>query len=179
MPAPASQAPRTGGASSGAYLPPMPDMIRAPRGPDFVDRGQGQGPQIAAHQPRPPAVRTQSPEGPTPFRPSTSAGTAPLAPRSAKLELPPPEALGLLPSTAASLDWAAARSALEKCQARTYRLEKTASGSHRFLCTVPYADQPSRCREFVGEAASEAEAVQQVLAEIARWQAGRLTALAP
>lgn len=113
-----------------------------------------------------------------PFRPSAPAAATPTVPRHARLELPPPEALGLLPSTAACLDWAAARSALEKCQARTYRLEKTTRGTHRFLCTVPYADQPNRCREFVAEAATEAEAVQQVLAEIARWQASRMTASA-
>jgi hypothetical protein len=119
--------------------------------------------------------RQEPPNGQVPFRTTHSS--------VGRLELPAPEALGLLPretkpvaqqpprSEEPALDWAGLRADLERVQARSFRLEKAATGLFRFSCTVAHPAAPGKSREFVAEAQSENHAVRLVLTEIAQWQA--------
>ncbi|HMP01885.1 MAG TPA: hypothetical protein PKD86_05085 [Gemmatales bacterium] len=158
---------------NGAYLPPMPEMLQAPRGPDFADRGRQPAPKPAPNRAEP---KLDKP-APAPTT-ATAAGSLP------PLRIPDPGSLGLLPqrlptartSAAATLDWAELKSALARVEARGYRLEKLPTGEHRFVCSVPYPTDAGRLREFVAAADSEHEAVAQVLTAIDLWRDGQVTA---
>lgn len=165
--------------AGGIYLPPMPEMLRAPAGPDFADgRSSAAAASGQAMVPAPPGQ--VPPKRQVPFR-ATHANVG-------KLELPAPEALGLLPRAAKpdahhlptiaepALNWSVLRAELDRLHTRSFRLEKTASGAFRFTCTVAHPVAAGKSREFVAEAQSEDQAVRLVLTEIAQWQAQQLSA---
>jgi hypothetical protein len=87
-----------------------------------------------------------------------------------KLELPPPEALGIrVPQPAAPLDWTALRVRLDRLGAKQFSSERLPEGGYRFRCQLPSAD-PARPRTAEGRAATEAEAVRRALEQA---EAGR------
>lgn len=115
----------------------------------------------------PPTIRSQSPDEPT-------AASTP--PRPARIELPPPEELGIaLAARPVTLDWSAAHRRLEQLGACCIRLEKLANGGCRFTCVLP-TGQPDRthCIESLG--ASAAEAVTVALDRAEAWARQRTAA---
>lgn len=111
--------------------------------------------QQAAARPAAPVVRGQSPDE-APARPVRSAAL--------KLEMPPPEALGV-PVPAAAVDWTDLRLKLDRLGATRFALEQV-DGGYRFTCQVPAAD--GRARTVEGRAATEAAAVQRALDQAGR-----------
>jgi hypothetical protein len=98
--------------------------------------------------PAPPIVRGQKPDD-APARPML------------KLEMPPPEALGV-PAPAAPPDWTELRVRLDRIGATGFAMRKQADGSYRFACQVRPAGGPPRTVE--GRGATEAEAVRRAVA---------------
>jgi hypothetical protein len=143
-------------------------------------------PQAAPAAPRPAAARAPQPPSvawpaPPPAPTPVAAGRAPAAvvrgqmpeephPAAAppKLALPPPEALGVpVPHPAAPVDWTALRVRLDRLGATEFALERLPEGDYRFRCRLPSAD-PAHPRTVEVRAATEAEAVQQALAQAER-----------
>jgi hypothetical protein len=90
-------------------------------------------------------------------------GPASPAVRPAPSRMPSPAEFGLGSTASAmpsSVDWSDIRGRMSRLNITAYRLDPTATG-FRFVCSVPTNDGP---RELKGEAATEAEAIQQVLA---------------
>jgi hypothetical protein len=97
--------------------------------------------------------------------------------------LPAPEELGLMTAPAAApaaptasvsgmpVSWASARNRLEQLGATYYRLEKAAEGGYRFSCALPYPQSTTKQRNFEVRAASEEEAVREVMQEVEQWRA--------
>jgi hypothetical protein len=121
------------------YAAPQPAYAQPPR------------PQ-PARATNPPVIRGQIPDE-TPRR-----SAAP------KLEMPPPEALGV-PVPAAPPDWIALRVRLDRLGATRFSLDRSADG-YRFTCQVTGTDGKPRTLE--GRAATESEAVQRALATAGR-----------
>lgn len=157
----------------------MPEMLRAPSGPNFADDCSSRAPAPGQAVVTTPPWQVL-PKGQMPFR-ATHADVG-------KLELPAPEALGLMPRgiqpdsqhspscAEPALNWAVLRAELDRLQARSFRLEKTASGAFRFTCSVALPAATGKSREFVAESQSENQAVNLLLMEIAQWQARQLSA---
>ncbi len=157
---------------SDMYLPPMPDMLQAPRQQLAGPPRYGQR-ELADTKPAPKSnvvIRGQSADEPPPKPKPTAAMPAP-AP--SKLAIPSPEELGLAAASSAPAgDWPMARARLDKLGATYYRLEKAPEG-FRFICALPYPQAPSKQREFEALGASEPEAIRQALAQVEQWQAAR------
>jgi hypothetical protein len=91
----------------------------------------------------------------------------------APLTLPPPEQLGIgipRPVPAGNLDWNVVHGRLRQLGSLTFQLQKGPEGGYRFLCLLP-TRQPDRARRIEASAATEAEAVQSVLAQAEQWAA--------
>jgi hypothetical protein len=82
------------------------------------------------------------------------------APR--KLEMPPPEALGVpVPRPERPVDWTSLRVRLDRLGATRFALERT-DGGYRFTCQMPTADA-AHPRTLEGRATTEQEAVRRAL----------------
>jgi hypothetical protein len=153
-------------------LPQSPNSQRSPvqapaRSAPTAQAGRAPGfiPVQPLPVPQAPTIRGQSPEEPkpAPVWPPPGVVAAAAAP-PAPLAIPAPEQLGLAamrPVETARLDWAAARTRLDRLGATCFYLEKLDSG-WRFTCLLPTAEAGKQRRIDV-EAASEAEAVQVAL----------------
>ena len=145
------------GPRANVYLPPMPEMLRpAPAGHT----------QAPAGRPPAPVIRAQG---------ADETPRANPAPAAARLILPQPEEYGLVgggPSTpAGGADWPTARAKLDQLGATTYRLEKVPEGGFRFVCALPYPNDPTRQRQFEARAHTEQEAISAVLQRAEAWRA--------
>ena len=125
---------------------PQPAPVARPRTPPPSQRA------AVARLPAPPVVRGQSPD------------EAPARPRI-RLEMPPPEALGV-PAPAAPPDWTDLRVRLDRIGATGFAMQKQADGSYRFTCQVRAADGGTR--QYEGRAATEAGAVRRAVAAAGR-----------
>lgn len=163
-----NRAPRGG---SSIYLPPVKEALSAPKPPPFgrteaVAQEAAPAPQQALAQTRGAIVRGQAPgdDSPAPALPANMP---------MKVGMPSREELGLLtahPSASEPApDWTAARHQLDRWQATNYRLEKTADSQFRFLCTLPYPQNPGKQRQFEATAASEGEALRLALEQAESW----------
>jgi len=98
--------------------------------------------------PAPPVVRGQS------------ADEVLVRPAALKLEMPPPEALGV-PVPAAPPDWTDLRVRLDRIGAKQFTLDPLPEGGYRFTCQVSTTGGQSRTIE--GRAATEGEAVRRAV----------------
>jgi hypothetical protein len=166
---------RRAASASDRYLPAMPDMLRPPSaqngppryGQATAGRSSTQGSSLV--------IRGQAPEEPATGTPKQQI--------QARLQMPTPEELGLLPAGQADQprrqateqpvqgDWSAARNHLEKLGASHYRLEKTPDGGYRFACALPKGGAPGHESQFEARAASEGEAIRLALEQVEAWRA--------
>ena len=154
-----------------------------------MERSSGHAPQ--GYAPQNYAPQTYAPPSPAPqqwARPpqpqtshpaATAQATAPRTWRgqdaeNARLQLPPPEQLGLnqpAAPAAARLDWAAVHQRLDRLGATCFHLEKLARGA-RVTCLLPTAKADCAHRiEAVAD--SEAEAVALAVGQAEQWAIGK------
>jgi hypothetical protein len=151
----------------------MPEMLRLAGGdPPF--RAPTRVAENSARQgsPSPDVVRGQAPDETM----QPPALGQPLR-RTAGLSIPSPEALGLAaaergpnpPPANPPLTWSQAREMLDAWGMRAYSSEKRGN-QRRFACVMADPRQPDREVTFEATADSEADAIQQVIAQVSTWR---------
>ncbi len=121
-----------------AYVPRRPPAVRA----------------AAPSQPKP-LVRAQAPEEPKPARP-------PL------LTLPSPQQLGVtVRAVENGTDWTVLHARMKELGVLGFHVDSLSDGRSRFTCWMP-GDRPGLTRRIESVAATESEAAQRGLQEVAR-----------
>jgi hypothetical protein len=91
---------------------------------------------------------------------------APALPRP--LEMPPPEAFGLIANTPAKVNWNAARARLQQLGAMAFRID--AAGAEGYRVRLLMRNHSGAMHEIETTAATEAAAIEVALEQADRWK---------